>query len=245
MDGKHVVLQAPFNSGSEFFNYKSTFSIVLFALVDANYNFIFVDCGCQGRISDGGVFKNSELFKNMENQSLSLPSPTPLPGRTKSIPYYMIGDEAFPLNNNLMKVYSGMHPKGSTKRNFNYRLCRARRVVENVFGISSSVFRVLRKPILLEPEKAEIIIMAVAHLHNFLRKSMHSVNMYTPPGTFDSETNGELTQGSWRMENQNANTLVSLRNVPRRSTLIAQEIRDEIADYCMNEGRVPWQEQYA
>jgi len=245
MDGKHVVLQAPFNSGSEFFNYKSTFSIVLFALVDANYNFIFVDCGCQGRISDGGVFKNSELFKNMENQSLSLPSPTPLPGRTKSIPYYMIGDEAFPLNNNLMKVYSGMHPKGSPKRNFNYRLCRARRVVENVFGISSSVFRVLRKPILLEPEKAEIIIMVVAHLHNFLRKSMHSVNMYTPPGTFDTENNGELTQGSWRMENQNANTLVSLRNVPRRSTLIAQEIRDEIADYCMNEGRVPWQEQYA
>jgi len=49
----------------------------------------------------------------------------------------------------------------------------------------------------LEPEKAEIIIMAVAHLHNFLRKSMHSVNMYTPPGTFDTETNGELTQGSW------------------------------------------------
>lgn len=240
MDGKHVVLQAPFNNGSEFFNYKSYFSIVLFALVDANYNFIFVDCGCQGRISDGEVFKNSELFKNMDNQSLSLPSPTPLPSRTKSI-----GDEAFPLNNNLMKVYSGMHQKGSIKRNFNYRLCRARRVVENVFGISSSVFRVLRKPILLEPDKAEIIVMAVAHLHNFLRKIIHSVNIYTPPGTFDSETNGELIQGSWRMENQNENTLISLRNLPRRSTSIAQEIRDEIADYCMNEGRVSWQEHYA
>jgi len=35
-----------------------------------------------------------------------------------------------------------MHPKGNTKINFNYRLCRARRVLENVFGISSSVFRV-------------------------------------------------------------------------------------------------------
>lgn len=177
MDGKHVVLQASFNSGSEFFNYKSSFSIVLFALVDANYNFIFVDWGCQGRISDGGVFKNSELFKNMENQSLSLPSPTPLPNKTKSIPYYMIGDEAFPLNNNLMKVYSGMHPKCSIKRNFTYRLYRTRRVVENVFGISLSVFRVLRKSILLELEKAEIIVMAVAHLHNFLRKSIHSVNI--------------------------------------------------------------------
>jgi len=77
MDGKHFVLQAPFNSGSEFFNYKSSFSIVLFALIDASYNFLFVDCGCQGRISDGGVFKNSELFKNMENQSLYLAEQNP------------------------------------------------------------------------------------------------------------------------------------------------------------------------
>lgn len=58
-----MVLQAPVGSESEYFNYKSFFSIVLFALVDANYNFVLANVGSLGRISDGGVFKNSLLWK--------------------------------------------------------------------------------------------------------------------------------------------------------------------------------------
>jgi len=61
LDGKHILLQAPINSGSEFINYKGHFSIVLMALVDADYSFIYINAGCQGRISDGGVFKNTDL----------------------------------------------------------------------------------------------------------------------------------------------------------------------------------------
>lgn len=50
MDGKHIRIQASIHSGRDFFNYKGFFSIVLFGLVDANYNFLYVDVGCQGRI---------------------------------------------------------------------------------------------------------------------------------------------------------------------------------------------------
>lgn len=64
MDGKHVVIQALFHTGNDFYNYKSAFSIVLFAVVDAN--FIFVDAGCQGSISDGGVFQNSQQNKKIK-----------------------------------------------------------------------------------------------------------------------------------------------------------------------------------
>jgi hypothetical protein len=85
-------------SDSEFYSYKELFSIVLFALVDANYNFLFVDVGCQGRISDGGVFANTELYKKLEANSLNLPQPKPLvSGSTKCIPYFIVGDEAFAL----------------------------------------------------------------------------------------------------------------------------------------------------
>lgn len=67
MDGKHVQLQAPVASGSNFFNYNSTFSIVLFALVDADYNFLYADVGCQGRISDGG-FSEIHLYSRNLNK---------------------------------------------------------------------------------------------------------------------------------------------------------------------------------
>jgi len=142
MDGKYVVLQAPIHSGTEFFNYNATFSIVLFALVDADYNFLFADVGCQGRISDGGVLKNSILYEKLENCELGIPNPQPLPGRNRSVPYVFVADGAFGLHDNIMKPYPGVHKKSSKKRVFNYRLSRARRVVENVFGILSAKFRV-------------------------------------------------------------------------------------------------------
>lgn len=240
MDGKHVVLQSPINSGSEFYNYKSFFSIVLFALVDADYNFLFVDVGCQGRISDGGVFKNSELFRKIERGNLNLPPPTPLPGKNIDLPYVILSDEAFALTTNVMKPYSGTHDVGSKERVFNYRLSRARRIVENVFGISSAVFRVLRKPLLLEPERAQIVVMAIVHLHNFLRQSKTSKNIYNPPGTFDREEEGQIIHGSWR-RGENASSLLPIRNIPRRPPLNAQEIREQFADYFLTDGSLPWQ----
>lgn len=243
MDGKHIVLQAPVPSGTDYFNYKSHFSIVLFALVDANYNFIFADVGVQGRISDGGVFKHSQLCKMLEAQTLNLPTPSAIPGIEKELPFVFVADEAFPLNDNIMKPYSGNYGKGSMERIFNYRLSRARKVVENVFGISSSVFRVLRKPMLLEPEKAQVIVMAIVHLHNFLRKSKASKNKYTPHGSLDREVNGSIVEGTWR--EAGVSTMNQIRNIPRGSTLSSKDIRDTYAQYFMTTGCVPWQNDYA
>lgn len=135
---------------------------------------------------------------------MRFPKPEPLTTkREREIPYFFIGDDAFALNKNLMKVFSGIHQKGSRERIYNYRLSRARRLVENSFGINSSIFRVLRKPLLLELQKAQIITRAVVHLHNFLRRNTTSLNIYSPPGSMDSVVNGQIINGSWRNDYDN------------------------------------------
>ena len=57
-----MLINPPANSGSYYFNYKHRFIIVLLAIVDADYKFIYTDVGCNGPVSDGGVFKNCNLY---------------------------------------------------------------------------------------------------------------------------------------------------------------------------------------
>lgn len=230
LDGKHVVLESPIHSGSDFYNYKKSFSVVLLALVDADYLFMFADVGCQGRMSDSGVLRNSILWTKMNESTLNLPQAHPLPGRNISVPYVIVADKAFALSNNIMKPYPGMLPERSKKRHFNRMLSKARVKVENVFGIMTSVFRILRKPMLLQPDKAATVTMACVYLHNFLRKSRTSQRYYSPPESFDRVVNNVFIPGTWRNEEQ-SNGLIPLVSQPRRATMLAQNIREEFAEY--------------
>ena len=80
VDGKHVVLKSPAKSGSMFYNYKGTFSIVLLAAVGANYRFIIIDVGGYGKQSDGGTFATSEFGIRFNSGGLDLPEPRALSG---------------------------------------------------------------------------------------------------------------------------------------------------------------------
>jgi hypothetical protein len=90
LDGKHVTIQSPPNTGSYFFNYKDFHSTVLMALVDAEYKFIAVNIGCDGRISDGGVFSASGLPEFLEPQLCTVLPQNPLTGRHNPLPHFVV-----------------------------------------------------------------------------------------------------------------------------------------------------------
>lgn len=121
LDGKHVRIKKPKDSGSLFYNYKGFFSIILLAIVDADYKFIWVSVGANGSASDAQLFNNSELKHMLEENNLGLPPPDPVPGDDNNTPYFLIGDDAFPLKTWMMKPYS-RRKLNVEERIFNYRL---------------------------------------------------------------------------------------------------------------------------
>ena len=86
----------------------------------------------------------------------------------------------------MLRPYTGsLLPEG--KQIFNYRLSRARRVIENTFG----KFHIFRQEIIAKPEKMTKITKAACCLHSYLRiaenTSPPSRRSYCPPGYIDCE----------------------------------------------------------
>ena len=106
LDGKHIAIKKPKKSGSEYFNYKGYFSVILLALVDADYKFLWVNMGASGS-SDAQIFKRSKLKRRIENGTLELLPPEPLGhGGGPNLHYFLLGDDAFVLMPWLVKPYS-------------------------------------------------------------------------------------------------------------------------------------------
>jgi len=103
LDGKHIYIRKPANSGSVYYNYKGYFSIVLMALVDAQYRFVWVDIGGDGSMSDAQIYNSSELCDLLNTGDLCLPTAEPLPHDNQKMSYFLLGDDAFALQPFLMK----------------------------------------------------------------------------------------------------------------------------------------------
>ena len=66
------------------------------ALVDGDYKFIWVDIGANGSASDAAIFNHSEMKEVIENDTICFPAADPLPNDDRPMPYFIIGNYAFP-----------------------------------------------------------------------------------------------------------------------------------------------------
>ena len=158
LDGKHIAMKNPKNSCSEYFNYKGYFSLILLALVNAEYKFLWVNVGVSGSLSDAQIFNCSKLRRKIENSTLGLPPPESLTPGGPSLQYFLLGDDAFALMPWLLKPYS-RRQLTREERLANYRINRGRRVIENAFGILVGKFRVLLATIGQKPKVVRDIVL--------------------------------------------------------------------------------------
>lgn len=218
IDGKHIRLRCPENSGSMYFNYKQYHSIVLMAVADASYRFLMIDVGGYGKDSDGGVMVNSKFYQRIENGSLKLPNEIKLPNSNVLAPFVFIGDEAFPLRNYLMRPFPRKHCQENEKQYYNYRHARARMTIECAFGIASSKFRILLKSIETKVENADHIVKAICILHNTIidleKKSStqhYALDDYETDTSKDHNQMISLNYKS-RANNRASSTAINIRN---------------------------------
>jgi hypothetical protein len=171
IDGKHIRIKQPCDSGSTFFNYKKLFSVVLMAWVDADYKFIFVDIGSYGSSSDATIFRISNIGKKLKNGELNIQIASPLPNDVDGtpMPFVVAGDEAFGLSKYVLRLFP-RRTLSIQKKVFNDRHTRARRMGECAFGILANKWRIFYLPIDVGVEFCVSIVKACCVLHNYVQQ---------------------------------------------------------------------------
>lgn len=184
------------------------------------------------------------MSQALENNTVFLPEARPLPNSNYSLPFSLVGDEGFPLKKYLMRPYARKNLQRNEQKIFNYRLSRARRVVENAFGILVARWRILQQPICLKLSTVEKIIQALTCLHNYIISTNLQNNQYLHDGIADRKgPNGEIIEGNWRHNIVENGVMTDLGRIGANiGTATATKQRDTLAQYFISEeGSIPWQ----
>lgn len=197
--------------------------------MDANCKFIFVDIGSYGKEGDSGIFNKSSISQ-MISTGEYFPSPEKLPNSNVSLPLVHIGDEAFRLDQHMMRPYSKIEArKDYQKTMFNYRLSRARRTTENSFGLLSQIFRVFYTPIPLKTETVDNLVLTACCLHNLLRDRYLEKTNYNYYNFDDNKP-------------QPSENMISLARTGGYANFEGFFVRDEFKKFFNSpQGAVPWQ----
>ena len=104
----------------------------------------------------------------------------------RKVSFVFVADEAFALKPFMLRPFPRRNDNLYKLTIFNYRLSRAKQVIENTFGVLASQFRIFRRSIIGKTGNIKKITKAAVILHNFLmRKSAR--NVYCPPDYVDQK----------------------------------------------------------
>ncbi|KAK3919875.1 Putative nuclease, partial [Frankliniella fusca] len=193
---------------------------------------------------DAGLWRETALRQRLENGTFPLPAPRLLPGGTVVSPPAIFADGAFPLTPNLMKPFRQPEIVSDAERIYNYRLSRARRTIENAFGILSSRWRVLRRSYIASVMTSRTIIQACVVLHNYLVLNQENVPphqyWYIPPNVQDIPGFREHQLPPAEDQEEDVDDPEALPP-PVEELQDPRAIREHLVDFFVGPGSVPWQ----
>ena len=166
IDGCHIPIKCPPGGAAsckEYHNFKNFYSVVLMAMVDSKYRFIWGSCGFPGNSHDAIIFQATELWEKL-NEHDFIPDIAHKVADVNIGPL-IIGDSAFPFKPWLLKPYTNA-VLTEKQRYFNYRLSRARMVTEGAYGQLKGRWRVLLRKNESEPSQVKTTTLACMVLHN-------------------------------------------------------------------------------
>ncbi len=162
VDGCHIPIKCPaggLESSKEYHNFKNFYSVILMAMVDSNYRFIWGSCGFPISI----IFQSTDVWTNLVQNKTLLKIGREI--NRNHIPALILADSAFPLKSWMLKPYSNALLTAK-QRYFNYRLSRARMVTEGAYGQLKGRWRVLHRKCESSAKEVKIITLACVILHN-------------------------------------------------------------------------------
>ena len=196
IDGSHIPISAPELNHTDYYNRKGWYSMVVQAVVDHEYVFRDICVGWPGSVHDARIFINSMIYKRITEDKI-----LECVGRTilgHNIPLCIIGDSAYPIQPWLMKPFSGDSSLTPQQKHFNYRLSRARIVVENAFGRLKARWRRLLKRNDMITDHIPNVITAACILHNIceIHKEYFNENWLQTDSDLQQPSRSQTTSSS-------------------------------------------------
>jgi len=161
---RHIELRKASKADSDYLNERRRPSVLLSAVVNANYEFIVVETCPSGHLSVNNP-PNKILERKLQSSKL------PCQPNSNQLPYVFVADECFKLQENFMVPYRAVSDKGDeASKLFNRQLVKANQRAAKTLAMMAWRFGVLQTPVNLDAKKVQTIVKACCYLHNFFKR---------------------------------------------------------------------------